>query len=111
LPRNAQVRARAGELKAEQAAAAKLDRHPLRQRCERAILAKPSDAHPDSDICETVVTKAGPVPILCSKLGAIDRLVKLCGWNGPDSPDGTITVIIGDGRPPASASDVPAPDE
>jgi hypothetical protein len=79
LLRNAQVRRRVSQLQAEQAASARLDRDALRLWCERVILAKPNQASLDSDLCETVMTRNGPVAVLCSKLGAMDRLIRICG--------------------------------
>jgi hypothetical protein len=40
------------------------------------------------------VTRHGVVPVLCSKLGAIDRLTKLCGWNEPEKHEHDGRVII-----------------
>lgn len=79
LSKNVKVAQRIAELKAEQAEASKLGRDDLRRWCERVIMATPKQASLDSDICEMVMTKNGPVATTCSKLGAMDRLIRLCG--------------------------------
>lgn len=107
--RNVQVAKRIAELKAEQAATSKLGRDDLRRWCERVIMATPNQANADSDICETVMTKNGPVTTLCSKLGAMDRLIRLCGLDkGTEAENksadslGTLLARIRSSRPPQS---------
>lgn len=91
LFRSVQVQKRMAELQAEQAASARLDRDALRRWCERVILAKPSEAHLDSDLCEVTMTREGPVAVLCSKLGAVDRLIRLCGLDKGSEPENKVS--------------------
>lgn len=95
LLRSAQVKKRVAELQAEQAASAQLDRDALRRWCERVILAKPNQATLDSDLCETVMTRNGPVAVLCSKLGAMDRLIRLCGLDKGTEPEKKVSDTLG----------------
>ena len=94
LARSPQVALRIQELKGSQAEKAEMSRDDLRKWCERILRANPSEASEDSDICETVMTKAGPFTALCSKVAAFDRLVKLCGWNEPERTDSKLEIVI-----------------
>lgn len=96
LSGNERVRARVAELVAKQADKSELSRDDLRKWCVRVILAKPSEASEDSDICETIMTKAGPFTRVVDKLGAVDRLARLCGFNEPDKLDssGKLEIVI-----------------
>jgi hypothetical protein len=79
LSKNVQLAQRIEELKAEQAAESKLSRDDLRRWSERVIMATPNQASLDSDICELVMTKNGPVATTVSKIGGMERLIRLCG--------------------------------
>ena len=63
---------------------------------ERIITAKPSEANPDSDICEVVMTKMGPHCQLVNKMSAAEKLIKMAGWNEPEkvNTDGKIEIVI-----------------
>lgn len=90
------MQARIQEIRQAQADKAELKKDDLRRWCERILLAKPSEASDDSDICETVMTKAGPFTSLCSKQGAFDRLAKLCGYFEPEKQEhsGVVEIIV-----------------
>ncbi len=88
---NGSITKRVEELIRETAQKASMTRADLVDWCERVLRAKPSEASADSDICQTVMTKAGPFTSLCDKGGAFDRLVKLCGWNEPEKLEMGIT--------------------
>lgn len=97
LSANISVQERIAELQNQTARKASMTRADLVDWCERVLRAKPSEASADSDICQTVMTKAGPFTLLCDKGGAFDRLVKLCGWNEPEKHEhsGTVNIRIG----------------
>lgn len=115
MSRNAQVAQRIAELKSEQAAASKLGRDDLRRWCERVIMATPKQASLDSDICEMVMTKNGPVATISSKLGAMDRLIRLCGLDKGTEAENKASDSIADlimrirsGSAPSTGAGVPA---
>ena len=97
LTTNDDVAARVKEIQEQTAKKASMTRADLVDWCERVLRAKPSEASEESDICQTVMTKAGPFTSLCDKGGAFDRLVKLCGWNEPEKHEhsGSVKITIG----------------
>ena len=91
---NVGVSARILHLKNENAKASKLSREDIIHWLERIITGKPNEASADSDICETVMTKAGPFTTLCSKMAAVDRLAKLNGMNEPEKTEAKLVVEV-----------------
>lgn len=83
-----EVAERLRELLAESAKQARITRGDLIDWAARLLQATPSQASLDSDICEEVVIKGEKVARLCDKGGAFDRLVRLCGWQGPEKEGG-----------------------
>lgn len=74
---------RIAAIRKESARVAKIDKDWLIDWYCRILIAKPEDASADSDICETVMTKAGPFTTLCPKMPAAQRLAEMCGFNAP----------------------------
>lgn len=97
LSKNAKVAQRIAELKAEQAAESKLGRDDLRRWCEM------------------VMTKNGPMATISSKLGAMDRLIRLCGLDKGTEAENKASDSIADlimrirsGSAPSTGAGVPA---
>ena len=80
LTKTDKVKARIAELLALQASKSEISRDRLRQWCERIILAKPSEASAESDICEIAVHNGRPRPRIIDKHKAADLLSKICGY-------------------------------
>jgi hypothetical protein len=95
LARDVQVMSRIQELKDQADKASKLTREGMVAWLERIILAKPSEASADSDICETVMTKMGPFTCLCSKMTAAEKLIKMAGWNEPEKHELEVFISLG----------------
>lgn len=95
LARSTQVALRISELRNEASDAASMSRQDMVKWLERILRAKPSEASEDSDICETLMTKAGPFTTLVSKQAAAEKLIKMAGWNEPEKHKLEVEVIIG----------------
>lgn len=55
-----------------------------------ALTQTPADASMSSPLCELGMSKLGPYPKMLCKLGSIDRLAKIAGWNAPEKIDATL---------------------
>ena len=84
LTKRDRVKARIAELLALQASKSEISRDRLRQWCERIILAKPSEASAESDICEIAVHNGRPRPRIIDKHKAAELLCKMCGHFAAD---------------------------
>lgn len=95
LMKRTEVKQRISELRNEASDAASMSRQDMVKWLERILRAKPSEASEDSDICETLMTKAGPFTTLVSKQAAAEKLIKMAGWNEPEKHKLEVEVIIG----------------
>jgi hypothetical protein len=96
--KQAGVKERIAELRAEQNAKSEMSRDEYRRFLVDIIRAKPKDAAFNNPLCELVFTRDGRQASFPNKLAAGAQLSKICGWDDPSklntSTDDTLTELL-----------------
>jgi hypothetical protein len=84
LLKNPKVAAAIAKRRMQSAEDCRMTKQELLDYLVNVIRSRPDEATMANALCELAMTKMGPVPLFPSKLGCIQQLARMCGWNEPD---------------------------